>query len=142
MGRTGLTGVHPATGLASDYLNHFYEPLMMLEHLSADADFADELANWSPNSYIGHFGSSGRPDRLEVLASYMNAPAVVRHRLDEEAGKAGEAISSGIANLIRMIREGGDTDAAAIALAGNLRRHIQRIDAIISGNPPAPDARN
>src|SRR3546814_13068853 len=60
---SGVSGVNPATGLASDYLNHFYEPLMLLEHIEAAPDLLADLAAWCPTSYAGPIGQSGRPDR-------------------------------------------------------------------------------
>src|SRR3546814_16460700 len=88
-----VPGVHPATGLASDYLNHFYEPLLLLEHLGDDPDLLDDLAAWTPTSYVGHFGQSGRADRHSVLAAYLAAQPPVRRRLeDRKSGVKGKSV--------------------------------------------------
>ena len=40
--------VHPDTGLATDYLNHFNEVVMLLEMLPDMPDFAEDVLAWEP----------------------------------------------------------------------------------------------
>src|SRR3546814_11741430 len=86
------TTLFRSTGRASDYLNHFYEPLMLLEHIEAAPDLLDDLAAWCPSSYAGHIGQSGRPDRELLLTAYRDAQPRARRRFDsvaeEEIGRA------------------------------------------------------
>ena len=42
--------INPATGLATDYLNHFNEAIMLLEMLSAMPDCAEDFLVWEPMS--------------------------------------------------------------------------------------------
>lgn len=130
---TEVSGVNPATGLASDYLNHFYEPLLLLEHVGDDPDLLDDLAAWSPNSYIGHFGQSGRSDLHSVLAAYRNAQPVVRRRLDNIASEAGQATATALQGLVHTARDGGNISKVAQSLAQMLRRYIHMLDSIIHG---------
>lgn len=123
--------VDPVTGLASDYLNHFYEPLLLLEHISDNPDLIEELADWSPSSYVGHFGRSGRSDRVSVLAAYMEAPPHIRQRLDHVAAEAGQAIAGGLAAILRSARLGEDVEKPAAALARILRDYVRTLSAII-----------
>ena len=130
---TEVSGVNPATGLASDYLNHFYEPLLLLEHVGDDPDLLDDLAAWTPNSYIGHFGQSGRADRNSELAVYLDAQPVVRRRLDNIATEAGEATATALQGLMHTARDGGNISKVAQSLAQMLRRYIHMLDSIIHG---------
>src|SRR3546814_20468346 len=101
-----VPGVHPATGLASDYLNHFYEPLLLLEHLGDDPDLLDDLAAWTPNSYVGHFGQSGRAARHYVLAAHLEAQPLVRRRSAHVASNAGQAAAAGVNGVPPRARRG------------------------------------
>jgi hypothetical protein len=55
-----LVGAHinPATGLATDYLNHFNEAIMLLEMLSSCPECRADLFVWQPMSYREHFEAS------------------------------------------------------------------------------------
>src|SRR3546814_10155916 len=86
---SGVSGVNPATGLASDYLNHFYEPLMLLEHIEAAPDLLEDLAAWCPSSYAGHTRQSGRPDRALLLNAYRHQQPRVPLRFASLAEQAG-----------------------------------------------------
>jgi hypothetical protein len=128
-----VAGVNPATGLASDYLNHFYEPLLLLEHMGDDPGTLDDLASWSPSSYAAHIRQSGRTDREAVLIAYMQAHPGVRDRFDRVAGEAVQLTAEGLNGLVHTARSGGNINQIASALAEMLRGYIRRLDAIIHG---------
>ncbi len=46
--------IHPATGLATDYLNHFNEPAMLLQMLADMPDMAEDVLTCPPISYVEH----------------------------------------------------------------------------------------
>jgi hypothetical protein len=73
--------INPVTGLATDYLNHFNEAIMLLELVPDMPDCLDELRAWEPLSYEGHFDRSGYRDKDFVLEVYAAAPAALRQRL-------------------------------------------------------------
>ncbi|MGH6866914.1 MAG: hypothetical protein ACREDO_12285 [Methyloceanibacter sp.] len=53
------TNINESTLLASDYLNHFHELVMLLEALSSEPEsFADDLLFWRPLTYEEHFTQS------------------------------------------------------------------------------------
>jgi hypothetical protein len=52
--------INESTLLASDYLNHFHELVMLLEALSSEPDgFAEDILSWRPLTYEEHFTQSG-----------------------------------------------------------------------------------
>jgi hypothetical protein len=67
-GAVALTdaNINPATGLATDYLNHFNEAIMLLEMLSSCPDCRDDLLAWQPMSYREHFAAA-LADRAAAL---------------------------------------------------------------------------
>ena len=56
--RLADANINPATGLATDYLNHFNEAIMLLEMLSSCPECRDDFLGWRPMSYREHFAAS------------------------------------------------------------------------------------
>ena len=55
--RLADANINPATGLATDYLNHFNEAIMLLEMPSSCPECRDDFLGWRPLSYREHFES-------------------------------------------------------------------------------------
>jgi hypothetical protein len=89
------TNINESTLLASDYLNHFHELVMLLEAVSTDPKgFADDFMGWRPLTYEQHFSASGFRDKTLAIAAYRRAPPKIRARFDEAVAKLhGEAIT-------------------------------------------------
>ena len=47
--------INPRTGLATDYLNHFNEAIMLLEMVPDMPECAEDFLTWTPLSYAEHF---------------------------------------------------------------------------------------
>jgi hypothetical protein len=89
------TNINESTLLASDYLNHFHELVMLLEAISSEPeDFADDLFSWRPLTYEEHFTESGFRDKNLAIAAYRRAPQKIRARFDEAVARLhGEAVT-------------------------------------------------
>jgi hypothetical protein len=78
----GIPNINPATGLSTDYLNHFSEALMALEMVRDMPECIDDLRAWRPKTYIEHFDGSRLSHRGEVIRMYEAAPRPLREALD------------------------------------------------------------
>ncbi len=89
------TNINEATLLASDYLNHFHELVMLLEAVPAEAKgFTPDLLAWRPLTYEEHFSESGFRDKNLAIAAYRRAPPKVRARFDDAVARLhGEAVT-------------------------------------------------
>jgi hypothetical protein len=89
------TNINESTLLASDYLNHFHELVMLLEAISSEPEaFADDLLSWRPLTYEEHFAESGFRDKNLAIAAYRRAPPKIRARFDEAVARLhGEAVT-------------------------------------------------
>ena len=89
------TNINEATLLASDYLNHFHELVMLLEAVPAEAQvFTEDLLAWRPLTYEEHFSESGFRDKNLAVAAYRRAPPKIRARFDEAVARLhGEAVT-------------------------------------------------
>ena len=122
----------PASGLAGDYLNQFHEVLMLLESAIEDPDFLDDLSQWYPRSYIGHFGASRLADRTQVIDAYTRCAPVTRRAFDMLCTETSAMVSTGLDTLMRAWPAGGPAVApAARVLAEELRHAISRLRKII-----------
>jgi hypothetical protein len=74
--------INPTTGLATDYLNHFNEAIMLLEMLSSFPDCRDDILAWRPLSYCEHFAASRLSTRDLAIAVYEAVDAPLRAELE------------------------------------------------------------
>jgi hypothetical protein len=89
------TNINESTLLASDYLNHFHELVMLFEAISTEPEgFAHDLLCWRPLTYEEHFAESGFRDKNLAIAAYRRAPPRIRARFDEAVARLhGEAVT-------------------------------------------------
>ncbi len=89
------TNINESTLIASDYLNHFHELVMLLEAIGAEPnEFADDLMSWRPLTYEEHFLESGFRDKNLAIAAYRRAPPRIRARFDDAVARLhGEALT-------------------------------------------------
>jgi hypothetical protein len=74
--------INPRTGLATDYLNHFNEAIMLLEMIPDMPECAEEFLGWQPLSYREHFMASHFKARDLAIEAYDSADAGVRSEFD------------------------------------------------------------
>src|ERR1700722_8541918 len=70
--------INPRTGLATDYLNHFNEAIMLLEMIPDIPDCADDFLEWRPLSYAEHFTASNFKARDLAISAYEAADPTIR----------------------------------------------------------------
>lgn len=120
------TNINEATLLASDYLNHFHELVMLLEAIASNPDeFAQDLLSWRPLTYEEHFAESGFRDKNLAIAAYRRAPPRIRARFDEAVARLhGEAVT-----LIAEVS--GELDGNSKALSQSCADAAQRLRVLI-----------
>jgi len=74
--------INPRTGLATDYLNHFNEAIMLLEMIPDMPDCFELFLEWEPLTYAEHFIKSNFKSRDLAIASYGAASPAVRVEFD------------------------------------------------------------
>lgn len=74
--------INPQTLLATDYLNHFNEIVMLLDMVPDMPELLDECRLWEPKTYPEHFMDSTFSDRDLAVAAYQHVPA--RHKVPFE----------------------------------------------------------
>jgi hypothetical protein len=131
--------MNPSTGLATDYLNHFNEAIMLLEMLREMPECLDDFLAWQPMSYREHFLASKFKDRDLAIAAYNAADPVLRERLDGFAKAMNEILLA----THDVMRHGVQTPTAvriADLAVSWLKPLVARAGAVINGNAPAQSA--
>src|ERR1700761_7320026 len=75
--------INPRTGLATDYLNHFNEAIMLLEMVPDMPECAADFLGWQPLSYREHFTASNFKARELAISAYESANANIRAEFDD-----------------------------------------------------------
>ena len=74
--------INPRTGLATDYLNHFNEAIMLLEMIPDMPECAEEFLGWHPLSYAEHFTASNFKARDLAISAYESTDPRIRAEFD------------------------------------------------------------
>jgi hypothetical protein len=124
--------INPKTGLATDYLNHFNEAIMLLEMIPAMPECADDFLNWQPLSYEEHFVASNFKGRDLAISAYSVAPPHIREPFDEVC-----ADMTSILMAVRSAVAGANRDATKMRLAEKaldwLKPMVAKAGGIING---------
>ena len=74
--------INPRTGLATDYLNHFNEAVMLLEMIPDMPECVEDFLQWEPLSYAEHFAASNFKARELAIEAYQSADEKIRAEFD------------------------------------------------------------
>src|SRR6202021_287311 len=104
--RLRAANINPRTGLATDYLNHFNEAVMLLEMIPDMPECAEDFLGWEPLSYAEHFTASNFKARDLAIDSYNSADVRIRTEFDNVTS----AITSILAAVSAAMREATKDD--------------------------------
>jgi hypothetical protein len=129
------TNINESTLLASDYLNHFHELVMLLEAISSEPeDFSEDLMSWRPLTYEEHFTESGFRDKNLAIAAYRRAPPKIRARFDDAVARLhGEAVTLVAEVASKLTGNTSDLNKTCERAAQRLRILIDEANAIANG---------
>jgi len=80
--RLAAANINPVTRLATDYLNHFNNVVMLLELLPDMPDCAEEVQDWAPMAYDDYFRHSHFRERDLAIDAYCAADPGIRADFD------------------------------------------------------------
>jgi hypothetical protein len=89
--------INPRTGLATDYLNHFNEAIMLLEMIPDMPECFEDFLEWHPMSYAEHFTKSNFKARDLAIEAYESADEHIRAEFDN--------ITSAMTSILTAVSE-------------------------------------
>jgi hypothetical protein len=124
--------INPGTGLATDYLNHFNEAIMLLEMIPDMPECSEEFLAWQPLSYAEHFAASNFKARDLAIAAYESADARIRAEFDSTTG-AMTAILGAVGDAMRRVEQEKIRARLAAQATGWVKPLVMQAGGIING---------
>jgi hypothetical protein len=128
--------INPRTGLATDYLNHFNEAIMLLEMVPDMPECAEDFLLWCPLSYREHFTASNFKARDLAIAAYDSADAGIRTEFDNITS-AMTSILTAVGAAMREVRQDKTRATLAEQATGWVKPLVTLAGGIINGGAEA-----
>lgn len=129
--------INPVSFLATDYLNHYNEIVMLLEMVPDMPDMLEDVLDWAPKSYPDHFMESGFAARELAVNAYENAPTVYRAQFDAFVTEIDSLLTSTLYGLQAVgVAERGFSMEARTLLVGRIAQAQElmgRLNGVIHG---------
>lgn len=127
--------INPETLLATDYLNHFNEVIMLLEMVPDMPDILEDCKEWRPKSYQDHFRDSSFSDKNLAIEAYEHAPAQYKIPFEETLEQMNFIAVQSIERVDRALNDGEEDVAGerARTASRNLQKLMDVASSIIHG---------
>src|SRR5580704_10811620 len=136
--RLRAANINPRTGLATDYLNHFNEAIMLLEMIPDMPECAEEFLGWQPLSYREHFTASHFRARELAIEAYDSADAGIRTEFDNITS-AMTSILTAVSGAMREVRQDETRATLAEQATGWIKPLVTLAGSIINGQGSEAD---
>jgi hypothetical protein len=130
--------INPRTGLATDYLNHFNEAIMLLEMVPDMPDCYELFLEWRPLSYVEHFTASNFKSRDLAVASYEAADAALRAEFDTVVATM-TSILTAVGAAMREVTQDRTRATLAEQAAAWVKPLVAVAGGVINGKDQEPD---
>jgi hypothetical protein len=124
--------INPRTGLATDYLNHFNEAIMLLEMVPDMPECSEDFLGWQPLSYSEHFTASNFKARDLAIEAYEAADAKIRAEFDKLTS-AMTSILTAVGAAMREARQDKTRATLAEQATGWVKPLVAQAGGIING---------
>lgn len=140
--KVGEANINPQTLLATDYLNHFNEIVMMLEMLPDCPECIEEAKEWHPKSYQEHFSASGFKDKDLAIAAYERVPSKFKQPFEQAVEQMNLLVQTTISRFEAAMSEGRspEDERGFVSEATQLLQRLGELtSAIIHGSTKTMD---
>lgn len=135
------TNINEQTLLATDYLNHFNEIVMLMEMVPSMPELLEEALEWRPRGYREHMLASTFSDRELAAEAYNHVPRKFREPFEKTLSQLDNLITTSIARVQKDIERGDEKllNDNACALCKVVKRLLDVASGIIHGNSTTMD---
>lgn len=128
--------INQNTLLATDYLNHFNEIIMLLELVPEMPECYQDASEWRPKSYAEHFRDSGFSDAELAILAYENAPENYRQAFDATVVQMDRLVLDALPQIRELVEAGdpGLLQEAVESVTRKLESFVDVASSIINGN--------
>jgi hypothetical protein len=128
--------INPRTGLATDYLNHFNEAVMLLEMVPDMPECAEDFLDWKPLSYAEHFTASNFKARDLAIEAYDTADQRIRAEFDSIT-TAITSILTAVGEAMRQAQQDKTRARLAEQATGWVKPLVMQAGGVINGDGAA-----
>ena len=132
------TNINPQSLLATDYLHHFNEIIMMLEMIPDMQECFEEAEAWAPKGYQDHFRDSQFRDKDLAVEAYDHVPAIYKRPFEEIIAQM-NAVVHGSVEHIGALLQSDDYDQLRF-LCSEASRTLQKLMDYASAVIHGPDS--
>ena len=135
--RVAGTNISEQSLLATDYLNHFNEIVMLLELVPDMPEILDEVKEWRAKDYCQHFRDSSFSDKELAIEAYGHVPSRFRIPFEETIARMDGLVADSIRRLDAGLESGAPAEElgeVARMASRNLQRLMDHASAIIHGS--------
>jgi hypothetical protein len=139
--RAAHSNVSEKTLLATDYLNHINEIVMLLDLVPDAPECLEDCKAWQPKDYQDHFRASSIADRDLAIEAYPFSPPAFKEPFDRLVNEMNRLVALSIERLDGAIAS-GDADVThliAETASRNLQDLIGQASAVIHGSDHVVD---
>ena len=139
--RVADTNISDTSLLATDYLNHFNEVVMLIDMIPDMPECLEDVREWRPKSYAQHFADSGLPEADLAIAAYDHSPEIFRLPLEQTVDDLNRLVDAGLEQITSAV-DSGDQNIlveAASQVSREMQRLVDAASAIINGVTSAND---
>ncbi|HVO03138.1 MAG TPA: hypothetical protein VMT54_13115 [Candidatus Cybelea sp.] len=135
------SNVNEKTLLATDYLNHINEIVMLFDLVPDAPECLEDCKTWQPLTYQDHFRASHIADRDLAIEAYDYAPPAYKQPFDQLVSEMNRLVAISIERLDTAIAEGEEEITRMIAerASRNLQDLIGQASAVIHGSDHVVD---
>ena len=128
--------INPRTGLATDYLNHFNEAIMLLEMIPDMPECAADFLEWRPLSYAQHFIASNFKARDLAIEAYESADPELRAEFDHMTETMTNILTA-VGQAMREVNQDSTRTKLALQAISWLKELVAATGGIINGGTEA-----
>ena len=134
--RAKRTNINDRTLLATDYLNHVNEIIMLLELVPDAPECLEDCRAWRPMSYVEHFEASSIADRDLAIEAYEFSPPEFRTTFDQLTAEMHRVIAGVLASLMAASAHGDEERTRRLVelAVGALKTMVDQASSTIHGD--------
>lgn len=141
--KASAANINEKTLLATDYLNHFNEFVMVLDLIPDMPDCLEDAEAWEPKGYQDHFRDSAFSGKELAIEAYNHSPPEYREQFEAMVDMINTLIPKGL-DRIRSAIEEENIERVGFECSNTsktLQRLMDLVSAIINGENPTIDQR-
>ncbi len=133
------TNIDARTLLATDYLNHFNEIVMLLDLVPDMPECLEDAKEWRPKSYVEHFRGSGFVDAELAVDVYPHVPPKYRQPFEDTIERMDRLVALSLGRIETALAGGEGERVKHVAQTATraLQKLIDVASAIIHGSEVA-----